>query len=1160
MRRVGAGGMGIVYEAVDSKDNSRVALKVLLPHAAEEAEGLLRFKREFRALARLRHPNIVRVFDAGLEDDVPYLAMEFLDGRDIRGHLRTFAEGAPRDREMRRCMRQVFGALAHIHARRIVHRDLKPENILVTTEGRVKLMDFGVARLLRTPTSSSGLLGTFAYMAPEQVTTGDIDGRSDLYAIGVLMYELLAGGYPFPVEPPAAALHHHVNTPPEHVRHVNPKADPTLATLVHKLLEKDPLDRLQTAEDALPYLTDGDAAPSSIDAKNGPGQLFVPRFVSRQHDLERLEGAASDASAGRGRLILIEGSSGSGKSRLVEELRLRIRRRTHVLVGQCARERSQSYAPIQAVLDAIEVIASRAAEDVMMRVLGRDTALVHAVSPRLAALGGPATTANLDAAERKIRMHKAIVGVVGRLSLTKSVVLVIEDLHWADTSTLELLWDAARTLLAPRPDGSVGETVCPVSIILTRRSLAEGQDHSEPLIRRLDERGLLERMTLAPIDKAAIAEMLRTMTGVQKPLSRAVDDLTKQAHGSPLAVQDMIQAWVDDGTLERKMGAWLYRGDRLDVAGIKDRAGPVLEPKIARDPEDTHDEPVFSGGSDSTPSQAPLPNKTPAQKKRGRGSDEMALGKLNRISKPARGLIERLSLLGRLLPSDLVYALSGMEEDQFLDAIDELVRANVLVEDVTHDGVRYRFYHEGFREAVARALPAARRAEVHLFTARTLESRFRRRRTELAHVLARHFKAAGEPARAVPYLMIMVQSAAARGDLEGATKRVDDALAIIDELPRTPATATRRLRVLIKEIDLLLDFGRAREALDRADPQAAAHARSPEVMGAELTLRRAAAQFALGKLDETLATLGRISRGAPTRSLGARLLELEGRTRMARGEHKEARAVLEASRDIAKKAGLLELATELEAKVGIVLLHQGDYAGALPKLEAGLAGARARQDAQQVAELLGHIGMVHAARESSTEALACYREAIELAEARGVKTELERWSGELGMLMTQLGSFDEARDRLEEALNIAKETGSRQGEATWRGELGIHHTFAGAHEQAVQELTRCLAIAREIGFARYEAWAQIYLGLLSLERDYGNIEEALEHIEEGMEIAEDLDSEELRIVALLHLGRVRRASGDMSRARASFERADKLATSSQNVRLRGRVHDELAAL
>ncbi|MCB9646046.1 MAG: serine/threonine protein kinase [Deltaproteobacteria bacterium] len=162
--------MGVVYEATDTRTQERVALKVLLPHAAEESDGLLRFKREFRALARLRHPNIVRVLDAGIENDVPFIAMEFLDGKDARRHLRAIPEGPVREREMKRVLRQMFGALAHIHARRIVHRDLKPENVIVCSDGRVKLMDFGVARLLRAPTTNnSGLLGTFAYMAPEQV-------------------------------------------------------------------------------------------------------------------------------------------------------------------------------------------------------------------------------------------------------------------------------------------------------------------------------------------------------------------------------------------------------------------------------------------------------------------------------------------------------------------------------------------------------------------------------------------------------------------------------------------------------------------------------------------------------------------------------------------------------------------------------------------------------------------------------------------------------------------------------------------------------------------------------------------------------------------------------------------------------------------------------
>src|SRR5688500_14961568 len=348
--RVGAGGMGVVYEAIDTRDDRRCALKVLLPHAAEEAEGLLRFKREFRALARLRHPNIVRVYDAGLENDVPFIAMEFLEGRDVRRHLRAHPEGPTRDRETRRCLRQIFGALAHIHVRRIVHRDLKPENILVTADGRVKLMDFGVARLLRMPTSSSGLLGTFAYMAPEQVTSGEIDGRSDLYAIGVLMYEILTGDYPFPVEPPAAALHHHVNTQPESILQRNSKADQQLASLAHKLLQKDPLDRLQTAEEAFAYLTDDEATGGAHLEQSMPGQLFTPRFVGRRTELEFLDRVIKDAESGRGRVVLIEGPSGMGKSRLLFELRSRFKRRTHVLVGQCASDRAQAYAPVQTVL------------------------------------------------------------------------------------------------------------------------------------------------------------------------------------------------------------------------------------------------------------------------------------------------------------------------------------------------------------------------------------------------------------------------------------------------------------------------------------------------------------------------------------------------------------------------------------------------------------------------------------------------------------------------------------------------------------------------------------------------------------------------------------------------------------------------------------------
>ena len=1146
VRRVGAGGMGVVYEAVDTRDESRVALKVLLPHAAEEADGLLRFKREFRALARLKHPNIVRVLDAGIENDVPFIAMEFIEGKDIRRHLRALPEGPVRDRELRRCLRQIFSALDHIHVRRIVHRDLKPENILVTGDGRVKLMDFGVARWVRTPTTSSGLLGTFAYMAPEQVTNAEIDGRADLYAVGVLMYELLTGDYPFPVEPPAAALHHHVNTPPPAIGKAAPRADAGLAALAHRLLQKDPLDRIQTAEACLAELVDADAPQAMAPAAAAPslevlmpGALFAPRLSGRDAELALLEQLADDAVAGRGGIALLEGPTGIGKSRLILELKARRRRDMNVLVGISAPERSQAYGPIQAVLDEVEAVAARAAPDVVRKIVGRDGALVAAVSPRLARLGGPASVEHMDASERKIRLHKAIVGVVGRLALTRPALLIIEDLHWADSATLELLWDAARTLLAERPGGRPGETVCPVALILSRRSLSEGPDPSEPLIRRLDERGEVARIRLGPLEAGAVAEMVRTMTGVQRPGRAVVEALMKATHGRPLMVQEVLESWLQDGALERKQGVWRFRGELLEPAELEEEAPPTpMEPAPV--------EQVFQ----STPR---------ARRPRASRGDDVALAKLERLSAAARELLEQLSLLGRILPGDLVSALAGADEGQFLDAMDELVRANLLVEDVGHDGVRYRFYHEGFREAVTRAVPPARRADLHLFVARRIEQRFRGRRVELAHVLARHFRAAGDPGRAVRYLVMNAEAAAARGDLDAAMRRVADALALIDEEPRSLASATRRLRVLIRQIDLFLDFGRFREALDRADPHAAHQARSPEVMEAELLLRRAASLFGLGRLDEALATLLGMAGAAPTRSLGARLLELEGRLRMVRGEYAQARAVLQAAHDIAEDAGLVALAAEIDTKVGILMLHQGDYAPALAKLELGLEAAKASGDTRAHANLLGHIGKIHAARSNTTEALACLREAIELAEARGVRADFGRWSGELGMLLTELGDFERAKERLVVALEIARETGSRQGEATWRGELGVHALRAGSLEEAQAELTRCLAISREIGFRLYEGWARVHLGAVAFAQD-GDPEDALEHLDAGLELARSLQHPDMELAALLELARGLKERGDHRRARAMLERAEQVALAARRLKVRSKVREELTAV
>ncbi len=257
---IGAGGMGEVYRARDRRLSREVAVKALPKDVLRDSEGFARFVEEARAASALNHPGIVTIHDVGEEDGQPYLVMEIVEGENLRQRL---ARGPLSSRETASLGAQVAEALAAAHERGIVHRDLKPENVVVTPEGRAKILDFGLAR--RTPAKASrpgetvgtrlketaaGLVvGTVDYMSPEQVRGDAVDGRSDIFALGALLWELLSGkpafSRPTPADTMAAVL---VDEPPELPPNV-PAVAPGLERLVRRCLEKNPALRFQSARD-----------------------------------------------------------------------------------------------------------------------------------------------------------------------------------------------------------------------------------------------------------------------------------------------------------------------------------------------------------------------------------------------------------------------------------------------------------------------------------------------------------------------------------------------------------------------------------------------------------------------------------------------------------------------------------------------------------------------------------------------------------------------------------------------------------------------------------------------------------------------------------------------------------------------------------------------
>src|SRR4051812_10441177 len=247
VKPLGKGAMGIVYLAHDTVLERDVALKVMVAAIADDPELKQRFEREAKAVARMTHPNVVNVFDLGSHTDgSPYIAMELLKGQDLQKAVRT-PPPMPLERKVNVIV-QVLAGLAHAHQAGIVHRDIKPANIFINQDGTVKIMDFGVARLTTASMTGTGnIVGTADYMSPEQVKGAKVDGRSDLFSVGCMLYELLAGKRPFHSENLMAIFYKITHEEPDFdMIPEGPDYDALMPTL-KKALAKELDDRYQTA-------------------------------------------------------------------------------------------------------------------------------------------------------------------------------------------------------------------------------------------------------------------------------------------------------------------------------------------------------------------------------------------------------------------------------------------------------------------------------------------------------------------------------------------------------------------------------------------------------------------------------------------------------------------------------------------------------------------------------------------------------------------------------------------------------------------------------------------------------------------------------------------------------------------------------------------------
>jgi serine/threonine-protein kinase len=320
--KIGEGGMGVVYRAEDEKLRRPVALKLLAPAFAADEERRRRFLREAQAAAAVRHPAIAAIYEVGEDGDAAFIAMELVEGRTLRTMLDA---DPPTVSEAARIVTELARGLERAHSSGVIHRDLKPDNVMIEPDGRVKILDFGLAKLLEAPgtegdaglsqratraadlTREGSLVGTAAYMSPEQARGQGLDLRSDLFSLGVLFYELLTGRHPFRGVTPMDTLSAILKVRPAAASAVNPDVPPALEAVLERLLAKEPGDRLPSASALVSELEAAASASTPIAERGGAAQpsVAVLPFVDMSPDKDQdyfCEGIAEELIGALGRV------------------------------------------------------------------------------------------------------------------------------------------------------------------------------------------------------------------------------------------------------------------------------------------------------------------------------------------------------------------------------------------------------------------------------------------------------------------------------------------------------------------------------------------------------------------------------------------------------------------------------------------------------------------------------------------------------------------------------------------------------------------------------------------------------------------------------------------------------------------------------------------
>jgi class 3 adenylate cyclase len=679
--------------------------------------------------------------------------------------------------------------LAHSHGSGIVHRDLKPGNVWLDAHGNAALGDFGLAAVLdRSRMTMAGMMvGTVAYMAPEQTLGRPPDARSDLYALGAMLYEMVCGRPPFLGDDAVGVISQHINTSPVAPTWHNPDVPMALEALILQLLAKQPDERPASALDVAHELrrisaqsTQEPVLPPVAEVVTDLRRLDWGRFVGRQEEMGLLKGALESALSGRSAVAFVSGEPGIGKTRLAEEFGVYAGLRgAQVLMGRCYE--GEQTVPYRPIVDALRQYARTQPDSDLRQQLGQGApeiaTMVSEVRQRFPDIS---EAPRLEAEADRLRLFDSITTFLHNASQSQPLVLFLDDLHWADKPSLLLLQHIGRHGTSDR-----------LLVLATYRDIELDRTHplSESLaaLRRLPN---FSRIALHGLQEECVEELLSSIdpsdesTGARHTLAHA---LYGETEGNPFFIREVLSHLVEEGKLEREGGRWVGRVGSVSELGIPEGVREVIGRRL------TH-------------------------------LSEPCNRMLTRASTMTRGFtwaaLSAICLTAQTGSTETSSSIDALTEPELLDLLDEALAAQLIAERKSETPTVYDFTHALIRQTLYEELSGPRRVLLHRQVGEALERLWTHQLDQHVGELAYHFFQAapgGDVEKAIDYATRAGDRATALHGWEDAAAHYERVLLTLD-LHSQPDDV-RRARSLLSVGEAYMAAGdpaRGRTALDQA--------------------------------------------------------------------------------------------------------------------------------------------------------------------------------------------------------------------------------------------------------------------------------------------------------------------------------------------------------